>query len=274
LAPLLHAAALGPGAVEAVIGWLDSQEADEPAAILEGARATAALAQLHGVANLDPRNRGTTYMSASSLIAAYRHPEVLATARRGFRAGRLLDGGAHTLYVCAPSGRQRELAPLIVAMISQILEAAAVRCATHGPLSPTLRVLLDEAANIAPLRDLPQHLSQAAGHGVRIATVWQSLAQARERYHEAADAILANSAAKLFMGPVSDATTCSYLDQLLGQELQEHDDHGTWRPKASAQALQQLGGDRALLISGSLPPAVAKLEPYWNSRDLAARARR
>ena len=65
LAPLLHAAALGPGTVAAVIGWLDSQQADEPAAILKAAGAGAALAQLQGVANLDPRKRGTTYMSAT-----------------------------------------------------------------------------------------------------------------------------------------------------------------------------------------------------------------
>ena len=156
-------------------------------------------------------------------------------------------------------------------MISQVLEAAAVRCAVHGPLSPTLRVLLDEAANIAPLRDLPQHLSQAAGHGVRIATVWQSIAQARERYHDGADAILANSTAKLFMAPVTDDTTRSYLDQLLGEELAEHHDREDWRPKAPAQALQQLGGDRALLVASDLPPAVVRLKPFWESRDISRR---
>ncbi len=268
LAPLLHAAALGPGTIEAVVRWLDEQAVDEPIAILESAAAGAAQRQLYGVAGLDPRNRGTTYMSASSLLAAYRHPDVAATSHTGFRPERLVAGGLDTLYICAPPRRQAELAPLIVAMLSHVFEAAATRTATRGPMFPTLRVLLDETANIAPLRDLPQHLSQAAGHGVRIATVWQSLAQARERYHEGADSILANSTLKLFLGPVTDDTTRSYLDQLLGQDLHEHDDRESWRPKATAQALQQLGDDRALLISGSVPPAVVKLEPYWHSRDL------
>ena len=146
------------------------------------------------------------------------------------------------------------IAPLVVAMLSHTLEAAAARTASHGPLAPTLRLLLDEAANIAPLRDLPHHLSQAAGHGVRIATIWQSLAQARERYHDGADSILANSTAKLFMGPITDNTTRSYLDQLLGQELQHHDDRDSWRPKAPAQALQQLG-DRPRATRLRQPPA-------------------
>lgn len=150
-------------------------------------------------------------MSASSLLAAYRHPDVAATARADFRPERFVAGGSDTLHICAPPRRQAELAPLVVAMLSHTLEAAAARTASHGPLAPTLRLLLDEAANIAPLRDLPHHLSQAAGHGVRIATIWQSLAQARERYHDGADSILANSTAKLFMGPIIDNTNRSYL---------------------------------------------------------------
>ena len=102
--------------------------------------------------------------------------------------------------------------------------------------------------------------------------LWQSLAQARERYHDATDSILANSTAKLFMGPITDNNTRSYVEQLLGQQLAEHHDHHAWRPKAPAQALQQLGDDRALLVSGSLPPAVVKLEPFWKTRALAGRA--
>jgi hypothetical protein len=109
--------------------------------------------------------------------------------------------------VVASSRQQRLLTPLVVGMISSILNLVAERAnATKEPLSPTLRVLLDEAANIAPIRDLGVHLSQAAGPGVRIATIWQSLAQIHERYARGADDILANSTAKLFLGPVTDHT--------------------------------------------------------------------
>jgi type IV secretion system protein VirD4 len=272
LSPLLHAAALNATSIEAVIAWLDTQAVDEPAEILDAAGASAARRQLHAVAGLDPRNRGTTYMSAGSLLAAYRHPDVRASARPELTPDRFLDGGTPTLYICSPERRQRELAPLVVALLSGMLEAAAVRATTQGALSPTLRILLDEAANIAPLSHLPQHLSQAAAHGVRIATVWQSLAQARERYHDGADSILANSTAKLFMGPITDTTTRSYVEQLLGHEPQQHDDHKIWRPKAPAQALQQLGQDRALLVSGNLPPAIVRLHGYWRTRGLARRS--
>jgi type IV secretory pathway TraG/TraD family ATPase VirD4 len=139
-------------------------------------------------------------------------------------------------------------------------------------------VLLDEAANIAPLRDLPALLSQAAGYGVRIATVWQSLGQVHDRYGHAADSILANSITKLFMGPVTDERTWSYLGGLLGDEQtpsrsETADGAGgparsvttasTWRPKASSPGLQQLGGGRAVLLAGDLPPAVVRAEPWY-----------
>ena len=56
-----------------------------------------------------------------------------------------------------------------------------------------LKLLLDEAANVAPLSELPRTMSQVAGHGIRVATVWQSLAQMRERYGRGSDTIIAKS---------------------------------------------------------------------------------
>ena len=157
---------------------------------------------------------------------------------------------------------------MIVALVSSVLEAAVETSRAQGaPLDPLLRVLLDETANCAPLQDLPAHLSQLAAHGVRIATVWQSLAQARDRYGEAIDTIMAASTCKLFMGPITDETTRRYIDGLLGQLPVDVDDHSTLGPKASSQELQQLDRSRALVIAGELPPAIVRLEPYWRVRD-------
>jgi type IV secretory pathway TraG/TraD family ATPase VirD4 len=115
-------------------------------------------------------------------------------------------------------------------------------------------VLLDEAANIAPLRDLPAHLSQAAAHGVRIATVWQSYGQIRHRYGTAADGILANSDAKLFLGPIADGETRELLADLASEDQSGHPDA---RAIKAAQ-LRQLGRGRALVMHGSFPPAVVR----------------
>jgi Type IV secretory system Conjugative DNA transfer len=67
---------------------------------------------------------------------------------------RLLTG-RHTLYLCAPAHDQRRLRGLFVALVQQVLHAAFATAARAGrPLDPPLLVVLDEAANIAPLRDL------------------------------------------------------------------------------------------------------------------------
>jgi type IV secretion system protein VirD4 len=121
-------------------------------------------------------------MSAAHLLHAYRFPEVLATATPGFTADHLLDGGAGTLYLTSSSRHQKMLAPILVALVSSVIDAAIEKSRKDGkPLDPLLRVLLDETANCAPLQTLPGHLSDVAAHGVRIATVWQSIAQMRDR---------------------------------------------------------------------------------------------
>lgn len=277
LAPLLHVAALNRSRIDAVLTWLDSQNTTEPHRILTAGDAEAAVRQLAAVASLDDRNRGTTYMSAGSLLAAYRFPEVARTARPELDPECVLGPTAATLYIVASERHQRLVAPLVVSILSEILHAAAERASESGPLEPTLRVLVDEAANIAPLRDLPGHLSQAAGHGVRFATVWQSLAQMRQRYRDGADSILANSTAKLFMGPVTDETTRRYITGLLGDEMVTSPSttrrcdgeqasitvSSAPHAKATAAALQQLDRERALLVEGAHTPTVVGLRPCW-----------
>jgi hypothetical protein len=96
----------------------------------------------------------------------------------------------------------------------------------------------------------------------------QSLAQMRDRYRDAADTVLAASTAKLSMGPVTDDATRSYVGAALGEELREHDEHRSWRPKAGPAELQQLDRDRALLLNGSRPLAVIRVSAYWELREL------
>lgn len=272
LAPLLHAASLAGETLAQVLEWVDRQDVEKPAGVLEDAGRKDACRQLDAVAGLDPRNKGTTYMSAGSLLAACRYPE-LGRSGPEFTLREFFDGRPNTLYVVAGARHQRLLAPLVVGLVSSVLHEAAERTRQGRSPEPTLRMLLDETANIAPLRDLPAHLSQAAGQGVRIASIWQSLAQMHERYGHAADSIMANSTTKLFMGPVTDERTRKYVQGLLGEELvgRRSDTRGSGLDagakrsvtRASSQApaagpaeLQQLGRGRVLVIEGDRKPAV------------------
>jgi type IV secretory pathway TraG/TraD family ATPase VirD4 len=288
LAPLLFAAALQPGSgMRQVLTWLDRPEdcAMQVPDLLEAAGAQSAYDQLNAVVTLDDRNRGTTFMSAAHLLDAYRHPEVQATDRPDITPQRLLDGAANTLYIVSAEDEQQMLAPLVVAMLAETLSYAQREQRLHGhQLRCVLRVLLDETANIAPIAQLPKYVSGVRGAGVRIVTVWQDIAQLRARYHDAAGTILSNSQVKLFLGPVSDDDTRRYLEGALGdEEVQTRTDtvgaHTStsvgraWRPRASAQALQQLAEGRALLVHTDLPAAVIDTTPWFESRRLRRLAR-
>jgi type IV secretion system protein VirD4 len=255
LAPLLHAAAIERLSIAHVVAWIDVQETRLPSRALLAAGAVDAERQLQSVAALDGRNKGTTYMSAGSVLHAFRFPEVLASSGPPITATRFFDGAPNTLYVVAAERHQQLLAPLVVGLLSSLVHARI----DAAPRGPRTRVLLDEAANIAPLRDLPRLLSQAAGHGIRVATVWQSLAQMKARYRDEADTILANSTAKLFMGPITDHATRTYVTALLGTEERE-------RRQISAAALQQLQRGRALLVNAADRPAIVSQKPWWAGR--------
>ena len=194
LAPLLHAAATARRGMADVVRWLDARDFTVAVAALKDAGALAAADQLEGVSRRDERNRETTVMSALNLLRAYRYPQVAEAARDDLTPGLFLDGEANTIYVVAAGHDQDALRPVILALVTAIYEAAIVKSRRHGVIQPRLYVLMDEAANIAPVRNLAAWLSQCGDHGVVIAIIWQSLAQIDQRYgRPARDAICAAS---------------------------------------------------------------------------------
>ena len=89
---------------------------------------------------------------------------------------------------------------------------------TRRPLDPPLLVVLDEAANIAPLPDLDALAATAAGHGMQLVTVWHDLAQITARYGPRAATVVNNHRAKLFLSGISDPSTLDYASHLIGDE--------------------------------------------------------
>jgi hypothetical protein len=59
---------------------------------------------------------------------------------------------------------------VILALVTATYEAAIIKARQHGALDPRLFILMDEAANIAPVRNLAPWLSQCGDHGIVIAT--------------------------------------------------------------------------------------------------------
>jgi len=271
LAPLLHAAALAGECMDELVRWLDARDFQSAVAVLQRSGAAAAADQLEGVGRRDERNRETTVMSALNLLRAYRYPQVAACAKSDLTPEWFLDGKANTIYVVAAGHDQEALRPVILALVAAMYEAAIVKARRTGALDPRLFILMDEAANIAPVRNLAPWLSQCGDHGVVIATIWQSIAQIDQRYGRAArDAICAASTAQVFLPPLVDPTSAGYLTQLLGEEpvanastgLSQHTLSVGHQKAGPSPWLRQISRGRAILVYRDLPPAIVRA-PGW-----------
>jgi type IV secretion system protein VirD4 len=271
LSPLLHAAALCGAGMGELVRWLDTRRFTHAVSVLKAAGAGAAADQLDGVGRRDERNRETTVMSALNLLRAYRHPQLAPRNTRDLDPEAFLKGQANTIYVVAAGHDQEVLRPVILALITATYEAAVTRARTRGALDPALLMLMDEAANIAPVRNLAAWLSQCGDHGIVIATIWQSIAQIDQRYGRAArDAICAASTAQVFIPPLAEPTSSGYLTELLGEEPVANASGGgsreslaaTHAKTAQAPWLRQVPRGRAIVVYRDLPPAIVRA-PGW-----------
>ena len=283
LAPLLYAAATNGCTMEQVVRWLDKQEESEVLAALEYAGSADALSAMEATWARDERQRSSVYTTAETIIEAYADPGVLANSLRPeIRASTFLDGSPRTIYLCATARNQRRLRPVFVTLLQEILEEAYARSSLSGrPLEPSLLIVLDEAANIAPLPDLDVIAATGAGQGVQLLTVLQDLAQAYDRWgRERADTIVNNHRALIFGAGLSDERTLDIVGRLLGQEEVEQrsstsgDGRGSttrsssMRSLAPPNLLREATPHSAVLVYGTLPPAVIQLQPWFRDRRL------
>ncbi len=273
-APLLHAAALTPDKTMVdVYQWVRDNELGEARKILTSVSNDDALSRLASIYRLNDRQRDGITGTMQMQLRAYGHPAAARTATRGaggITAERLLNGEPNTVYLVAGREHQKMLAPLVITLLSSLLYAASERENRTGePVTPQALFAIDETAQIAPIKDLPQILSMSLGSGVRFLTVWHSIAQMRERYGpDGAATILALSQAKVFLGSITDDATRQELVRLLGQEPQEHEGNTQWRDTLTAQVLQRLHGGQGLLVHGELPPLFFSQRRYYSDPAL------
>ena len=277
LAPLLFAARAADLSISDVVRWVDVHDTEEVALLLKLTGNEKALAAATASWKRDERTKSSVYTTAETVLAAYADPQVAASATScDVDASRLLDGGGHTLYVSAPLHEQARLRPLFTTLVQTVLAAAYEKAAAKGRLDPPLLLVLDEAANIAPLRDLAQIASTAAGLGIQLVTVWLDRAQIINRYGDAADTVVNNHRAKLLLSGITDAKTTTELAQLIGDasvsrrsttvdaDGRTSATHATQsQPLTSAAGLRQLRPFDGVLIYGHLPPARIRLRPWF-----------
>ncbi|MDA8391303.1 MAG: type IV secretory system conjugative DNA transfer family protein [Actinomycetota bacterium] len=284
LAPLLLAAARGGLGMEDVARWVDTQEMGEAYELLRAAGSDEALQAAQASWGREERQRSSVYTTAETVLESFadRPP---APASRSVDIGQLLAGGSDTLYLCAPAHDQSRLRPLFSSLIEEVLRRAYSAATRSGaPLARPLLVVLDEAANIAPLADLDTLAATAAGHGIQLLTVFQDLAQVAARYGVRAATVFNNHRAKLILSGVSDQVTLDQVSMLAGEadvmsSSRSRDARGGFsttvspvsRRLAPPDMIRRIRPGHALLVYGHLPPVELRLRPYFADPGLRAR---
>src|SRR5581483_6560397 len=170
----------------------------------------------------DPRQRDSVWAGVRRAVDSLADPRVLDACspppEESVDLTQFLHAGG-TLYLLGTTGSQLTVAPLVTALVEALVDAArtAATDAPDGFLDPPLTLLLDEAANIAPIPSLPNLLADGGGSGITTVCVLQSLAQARARWGQAgADAMWDAATTKVILGGLAHAEDLHRISQLAG----------------------------------------------------------
>jgi type IV secretion system protein VirD4 len=216
LAPLLHAAALGDHDIGTLTGWVHAHDLDQPALVLNEAGAVLASGVLAGVQNTEARERSSILSAAADALEAYTSTGALTAAQKPNFDARRFVGSSDTIYIHAPAERQGLAAPLVCGLLSEI-RAATYKLHREQALNGRVLFALDEAANIAPLEDLPQIASEGGGQGLELMACFQDLSQARARWGHQADGFLTLFSEKLILPGIADPKTIEAISLALGE---------------------------------------------------------
>ena len=281
LAPMLQAAAHA-GDMTTLVSWLDSGEEADPeiARILVGRNAPLARSAWQAVTALDARTRSGVIATARTVLAGWWDPDVLAAARPELTPARLL-GGANSLFLVAPTHEQHRLRSIYGAIVSEMTRAVYVhRTRTGRALDPALLVVLDEAAHIAPVRELGALAATGPEPGIQLVTIFHDHAQIQAIYGTGAATVIANHRARVLLPGIGDPETLERVSRSLGLTDRTRTTltrgrlgHSTTatevpEPLITAHQLRELDSDTGLLIYGSRPPVRVALRLWFSDRRL------
>ena len=195
----------------------------------------------------------------------------------------ILDQTPSTLYLLSKEGAGTA-APVVAAIVDRLLETAELSAqARGGRLDPPLVAVLDEAANICPIRALPQLYSHYGSRGIQVLTMLQSYQQGVGVWgNQGMDALWSAATIKLVGAGVDDQPFLTRLSGLIGDHDVEHlsVSHArgqgptrqystTRRPVLAVSDLRALPKTHAVLLTTGRPAGLVELRPWYREPDAA-----
>jgi type IV secretory pathway TraG/TraD family ATPase VirD4 len=283
VANLLLAASVSGRDILAAYRWAVSPRDDEPALLLRDKGFTLPADAVAGVVNMPDKTRGGIYAGAQKMLMCLTEPAVTrwitpATNTTEFDPAAFV-ASTDVLYLLSQGGPGSP-APLVAALTDAVLRAGELRArASAGRrLDPPLLSVLDEAANICRLRQLPSLYSYYGSHGLPIITILQSYAQGIDVWgREGMRKLWSAANVRTYGGGVADPDFLEEMSKLIG----EHDvttrstttsgtgwgnrsvSHGPRRQRIlDVSDLHALPRGRMVLFSSGAPPALARTTPW------------
>lgn len=280
LTALFHAANRGGRQVGEVLSWLADPADRTPVDLLRDAGMTALADQLQGTVQGAVETRDGIYETARQCVACLLDPTIAAWVSPDAELPQFLPErhvlSADTLYLLSKDGGG-SAAGVIAACADSVLRAGVVAAERMGGrLDPPMTAVLDEAANVCRISDLPDLYSHFGSRGINVVTLLQSYRQGTRVWGEAGmDALWGAATIKLLGAGLDDADFVEKVSRLVG----EHDvstvsySRGKdGRSRSTSYRLERiLPADRiralpkgtALLLATGVRPALVRLRPWY-----------
>lgn len=228
LAELVLAAKLDGRDLHTVYDWVTDSGTGVPAQILDRHPRFRALAKRYRARQGDPaETRGGVYATARIGAGCLSDPDIMDWVTRPSTPMPKLNfnhfvRGTGTLYLMSAKG-DGSAAPLVAA-VADFIARSAVRAAeaAGGRMDPVGRLILDEAANVCPIADLPDLYSYLGGMGINVFTILQSYKQGERVWGKLGMAALwGASTIKIIGAGIDDPQHAQEIATLVGDHQRE-----------------------------------------------------
>lgn len=283
------AAARSGGTLADVQGWLADVTTLEPGRILAAHGFHAAARSVAGRQAGAPETRDGVYETARTAASCLSDPQIMAWINPPGKTLPTLDvalfpTSADTIYLLSKDGAG-SAAPLVAGLTDQLLRAAVRAAETGGGrLDPPMVAVLDEAANICKISDLPDLYSHFGSRGIVPMTILQSYPQGTRVWGDQGMAALWSAATiKLIGAGIDDPKLAEDLSKLVGEHdvpvgsaTRDGSGHRSWQTSVRRQRILEaaqirvLGKGTALLLATGLKVAMIDLLPWYEGPHAAA----
>ncbi|MEV0012709.1 TraM recognition domain-containing protein [Streptomyces sp. NPDC047973] len=286
LTGLFHAASVSGGSVADVLAWLSTPSDRGPVNALKAAGKEALAHQLASTVAGAADTRDGIYETARQCVSCLLDPNTLAWVTPDARAREFRPDdfvrSCDTLYLLSKDGGG-SAAGVIAAAADAVMRAGMVAAErAGGRLDAPLLAILDEAANVCRIEDLPDLYSHLGSRGIIPVTILQSYRQGVRVWGEAGmDALWSAATIKVLGSGLDDADFAEKISRLVGEHkvAETSVSHGSTGRSVSTSRrrervmetgeIRALQKGRALLLATGVRVGLIRLRPWYLEPDAA-----